>query len=98
MLLRAVRSIQEPEPRDEGVFQLSLREDEGHRLSITNEGHNNTHTCHLRLKATCQLLFISGGADVSMSKRQTGTIYPTESDIRKILSDLLCWLKRGTGD
>jgi hypothetical protein len=38
------------------------------------------------LKATCQLLFISGGADDSMSKRWTGTVYPTESDIRKILS------------
>lgn len=74
---------------NEDEFQLSLCDDAAHRLSITKEGHNNTHTCHLGLKETRQLLFMSGSADVSVSKRRTGSIYPTESDIRKILSVLL---------
>jgi hypothetical protein len=37
----------------------------------------------LGLKATCQLLFLSGSADASVSTRQTATIYPTELDIAK---------------
>jgi len=57
-----------------------VKEDEAHRLSITNEGHNNTHTCHLGFEGNVSA-FISGGADVSMSERRTGTIYPIESDI-----------------
>jgi hypothetical protein len=89
ILWRTVQSIQETERENEDEFQLSLCEDGAHRLSISNEGHNNTHTSHLGLKETCQLLFKSGGADVSVSKRWTGSIYPTESDIRKILSVLL---------
>jgi hypothetical protein len=89
ILWPTVQSIQETERRTEDEFQLSFCEDEAHRLSITNEGHNNTHTCHLGLQATCQLLFMSSGADVSVYKRWTGSIYPTESDICKILSVLL---------
>jgi hypothetical protein len=50
ILWRTVQSIQETERGNEDEFQLSLCEDEAHRLSITNEGHNNTHTCHLGLQ------------------------------------------------
>ena len=87
------------EPRDDSVFQLSLRERRRGPSIIykPTKGIITPTLATWALKATCQLLFISGGANVSMSERWAGTIYPIESDIRKILSDLLCPLKRGTG-
>jgi len=46
--LRAIRSVEELNRRMTAYFNCHyVKEDEAHRLSISNEGHNNTHTCHL---------------------------------------------------